>query len=57
MAELTTEDVARLIQEVTLGKPANVGGPEADKMRVQLRAEIQEIRNRGGIVDLPTEVG
>lgn len=57
MAELTTEDVARLIVEVQTGKPANVGGPEAEKMLTLLRAEQMEMRDQGGIVDLPGEVG
>ena len=52
---LTTDQMIKIMTEVSLGKPPTITGPEADKFREEVVVDIAKIEARGGIVDIPHE--
>lgn len=53
---IDTEEINQMLIEILTGKPPSLRTPEADKMRVQLKKECDEIIAKGGVVDIPVEI-
>lgn len=52
-----SDDVERILLEVTLGRSGPVDeSTELRKLREQLAKEVVEIRDKGGVVDVPHEI-
>lgn len=54
MADLTPDDLQRMIIELVTGKEPTLTTPEANAARERLRKEIAEIEAKGGMVDIPS---
>lgn len=53
---LTTEQMQHILVDLQIGRePPREVGLEADTFREKLRPEIEEIRRRGWVVDVPAE--
>lgn len=52
---LTVDEMNKIVKEETLGLKPTVKGPEADKFRAEVRPQIKEIKDAGGIVELTPE--
>jgi hypothetical protein len=47
----------RMLIEITTGKqPARADTPEEAKVRAKLKAECDDIKARGGVVEIPHEI-
>ena len=52
---LSSEDVNRILGDVTLGKPPSIQTPEALALYARLAKEVEEIAAGGGFVGVPGE--
>ena len=54
---MDSERMTKILLEVTLGKPApEHEGAEDAAIRARLKKEVDEIRAKGGAVDVPPEL-
>jgi len=53
---IDTDDLITMMVELETGKPPSLNTPEANAIREKLRKECDEIRAKGGMVDIPFEI-
>lgn len=53
---MTSEDVSKMVVEITTDKPRTFTGPEAEGMYAQLENEIAEIQEQGLDIDVTAEI-
>jgi hypothetical protein len=53
---MDTEDLERMLVEIVTGKPPSLNTPEANAIREKLRIEVQAIHDRGGEVEIQSEI-
>ena len=54
---MTSDEMVQLAMDITLGRPAPPNeSPEWKAARARLTAQIDEIKAKGGVVDLPREI-
>ena len=55
LSMLTSDEMELLLKEATLGIPPTNSKPEALEAYEKLVQQVREIRDRGGVVELPFE--
>jgi hypothetical protein len=53
---IRTDQLEKILVEVVTGKPPSLQTPEADAIRAQFTREVEEIRAKGGVVEIPGEI-
>lgn len=53
---IDSEDIQTMLVEIATGKPPSLNTPEANRMRKKLIRECEEIRAKGGGIDVPWEI-
>lgn len=53
---LGSDDIEHMMIEIACGKEPTLRTPEADAVREQLTKEMDEIKSRGGVVDVHWEI-
>lgn len=54
---IDTDDLSRILVEIETGKPPAIPDtPRLMRLRAQLTLEINEIKAKGGTVDVPHEI-
>ena len=52
---LTSEQMITIANELVNGKKPSIAGKEAEAFRAKIGPEIEEIKKKGGQVDIPSE--
>lgn len=53
---MDTDDLTRMLVEISTGQAPSLRTPEADALRAQLTRECAAIIAQGGAIDIPPEI-